>query len=1763
MASQKIDELQIQIGSDASDAIRQLGNLATALNIASSAAARLGSMSGALKSFSHGIENLTRADLNGAIDNLTKLSRINLNNLKDKKVNIDISISGADRMDRLRYAASQAERDIGRSVTAMGKTLGQDLGMKTDGIKTVQTILHDMAHDVAGNGNAAAGVERLKDAISETARVSTADLTGMRREYEDFLKDVETLSINPGQISKDEMAEWKKMGLERLLQKGGQRIDTDIFGFDSDFLARNSSIIDAFSVPMDAPDQFVFLREKILEAKEALNGFVQTDAVTEKIDQIAESYREKIQSMMEVATSKRMTDSADKIPIDLNIDQTRFEKQIQDAINAATDKEYSTKPIRLKIDNKQLQQSVEAAFTLIDLPRLPQFAAGFSQVADAISLMNQTDLRDTGITTLTNAMRRLADVDTSRFNPAVLQSIVNSLSELARVGDVSNALNRFIASMARLANAGDNTRRTAYGLDALIPRLRNAVRSFIDLGSMDSSISQFITSLSRLATAGNRVQETAVNLDNLTRAVLRFLRALRNSPQISDNLAMTIQGLGNLAAAGQKTGRALDSVGSTGKGGNSILSGAFEKAAGSAVNSLKGILNISLRLGGQGASALGHFMQSVGLLPGAANGIDRTSLSFSNLLRAILPFYGIRGIFDWAKQSFEAGSSIVELRNVIDTAFGSVINGYRDISGYIYKWSQGTIDAFGISEIAAQRYAGRLMSMFNSSGFDATEGMRDSAAKMTTELIERAGDIASFYEITVDEAMTKMQAAMAGMSRPMRALGVNMNVANLEAFALEHGINQSWQSMNQATQMAVRYAYMLEKTRYAEGDFAATSMSASNQAKLLSVNIGQLSATFGQGLVPAIAPVLAWLNALIKRLIQAANAFRLFMFTLFGKPLAAAKGMLDETAGYLDDAAGAAGDLGSAGGGAADGLGSAGKAAKDLKKQLTLLPFDQLNQLAKDTDSAGSGGSGGGAGGGGGVGGLGDLSDLGLMPDYGDLFEDNPVVEAINMWAARIREAFQKHQWANLGRIVAEGINAGFKFIYDVLEWNKIKPIVVDGFITPFQTAFNSMMDWIDWPLIGKTFGRGLMVIVNTLSAWIAGFHWRDFGVDFAEGMNAFIYEIRPEAIGALIAHKFKAAWDFFGGWVSTFNFSNLGYTLRDMVLQGIAVLDFNDMGSSLAKFINGLADTIIAFLGDGQVKEDLSNAFSEFVNSFIENLDAEKVKKAIKIAVGTVTGVLWETFKKIDMMPLIGDLLTILSGLPWGLIGASIAMHAVGALKKALVGGVIKKTLSKLIVGAITGGGGGGAGATGGGVLGKLLGGGAAKVSAAAGGIKAAGATAMSGVSVAGLAGVVGSLGALAALMRHQVNKTGGVEQFQGQNLAPSYQQPTQQKPVSGQNAAGYNTQIQAPKFTGPVKAETLLTGKIDPSFLNLETAKASLMETPFVQKIMNGELTADFKDGYKKFTDTKAYNTVKGFGASVSGLFRTWWDRNIDKKNYSSTKGMNASIGGLFSTWWPRNIDKKNYSSTKGMNASIGGLFSSWWPRNTDRKNYSSTKGMNASIGGTFDTWWWRNTDRHNYSSTKGMNASIGDRFDTWWWRLVDRYSYPAVKSMNARDAGKFVSFTDLWQNIHDKWVDINVSIVKKTSDLGAWIKGKWEELVSFEWFAKGGMFTGPTAISVFGEAGAEAAIPLERKSTMKRIGNAIVSAGGMGTSNSDDIADAVAERLAPIIMSAVNGQGNRPINVNATLYTENNEVLARAVNQGNRSLDKRYNPVSQYSY
>ena len=1319
-------------------------------------------------------------------------------------------------------------------------------------------------------------------------------------------------------------------------------------------------------------------------------------------------------------------------------------------------------------------------------------------------------LKDTGITAYINALKRLASVDMSNFNMSFFGKFSKAMKSIGRLGSIDTSITKFVSALTRLTKVGDQMETTVKWLPDLAKALEETIKKIQGVGNVSAEIGIFIAALGKLAAAGANTGETAKGLYKLADAVVYFLEKISKAPQPSADMATTIQGLGMLAIAGQNAGKAMNDFSRSSSQAANIILRSLGTAFKSIGHDIAWVFGLVLKLGGRGASALGSFMQKFHLLPSARTSVDGMALSFGNLLRAVLPFYGIRGVFDWLKESFSLGSSIVELQNVIDTAFGSIINGYRDISGYIYNWSKDTIDAFGVSEIAAQRYAGKLMSMFNSSGFDVNEQMRDSAAKMTTDLVERAGDIASFYDISVDEAMTKMQSALAGMTRPMRALGVNMNVANLEAFALSQGIHQSWQEMDQATQMAVRYAYMLDATKYAENDFGRTSQSAANQVRLLQLNIQQLSATMGQGLVSAIAPVLSWLNALIKRLIQAAVAFRTFMWTLFGKPLAAVRGLVDDTAGYLDDAAGAASDLGSAGGGAADGLGSAGKAAKDLKKQLTVLPFDQLNQLAKDTDSAGSGGSGGGGGGGGGIGGLGDMGDLGLMPDLGDAITDSPVINAISQWAARIREAFQKQQWANLGRIVAEGINDGFQFIYDLLDWKNIKPIVVDGFITPFQTAFNSMMDWIDWPLIGRTFGRGLNDIVLILRKWINGFKWRSFGVDFAEGMNGFIDEIHPDQIGRLIADKFKAAWDFFGGWVSTFHFSDLGYALRDGIVAAIDELDPSDMGSSLARFLNGISDTIIAFLKDGSVVDSVSGAFSEFVNSFLKDFDSDKAHDALELVVDSIGKALSDAFGNIDKSELAGALADVLSALPWGIIGTAMAIKASGLLAASLFGAFFKIAATEALTTALAG------------ITGAQLAIGLATVTASV--------LAVAAITIGGIA--------LGEWIKKKVpwstTYTGTNYQNTQQNTTSNQKANQQGLQQNGINGAGYNTQIMtvpqaAPSQPAPSQSaptphasispldfvatiKTTLSGFIDPSFIKMDNARTAVIDTPAAQQIMNGVLSSDWVKSSKS------------------------WFSIFDMTN---TKTLNGQETGA-------------YKSTR-----------STWLKWISQSVLKTANGTRTSAYNSARTNWFGWIAQTVLKTANGKKTNAYNTTRKSWF---DWIAQTVLKTANGKGTGQYWDVSDNYYGLRDKWITAHIDIESAVDSITARMaNGAYETVARFitNYNAAGGLFTGATGFQVFGEAGAEAAIPLERKSTMKRIASAIVESGGMGTSNSDDIADAITERLAPVIMSAINGQNNRPINVNATLYTENNEVLARAVNQGNRSLDKRYNPVSQYAY
>ena len=140
------------------------------------------------------------------------------------------------------------------------------------------------------------------------------------------------------------------------------------------------------------------------------------------------------------------------------------------------------------------------------------------------------------------------------------------------------------------------------------------------------------------------------------------------------------------------------------------------------------------------------------------------------------------------------------------------------------------------------------------------------------------------------------------------------------------------------------------------------------------------------------------------------------------------------------------------------------------------------------------------------------------------------------------------------------------------------------------------------------------------------------------------------------------------------------------------------------------------------------------------------------------------------------------------------------------------------------------------------------------------------------------------------------------------------------------------------------------------------------------------------------------------------------------------------------------------------------------------------------------------------------------------------------------------------------VHIPMPHITVDSSTWNNGSgysYRMNSSVQWYKRGGLFMQPSVIGL-AEAGKEAVLPLENRRTMSMIADSIMGNATTGM-NEETLTNAV---TAGVTMALMNNQGNQtPINLYATLYTEDNEVLARAVAKGQESIDYRYNPTPQF--
>ena len=209
----------------------------------------------------------------------------------------------------------------------------------------------------------------------------------------------------------------------------------------------------------------------------------------------------------------------------------------------------------------------------------------------------------------------------------------------------------------------------------------------------------------------------------------------------------------------------------------------------------------------------------------------------------------------------------------------------------------------------------------------------DRASVMSQQLTQLGYDISSFYNISVEDAMTKLQSGLSGELEPLRRLGYDLSQAKLEATALSLGIDKSVSSMTQAEKAELRYHAILNQVTTSHGDMARTIASPANQLRILKAQVEQAGRAIGNIFIPVLTKVLPYLSAFF----QVVKSIADLIASLVGfEPVE-----FDNTG--MDGLASGAEEV-------TEGLDNATDAAKKLKSYT--MGFDELNVI--DPNSGGS-----------------------------------------------------------------------------------------------------------------------------------------------------------------------------------------------------------------------------------------------------------------------------------------------------------------------------------------------------------------------------------------------------------------------------------------------------------------------------------------------------------------------------------------------------------------------------------------------------------------------------------------------------------------------------------------------------------------------------------------------------------------------------------------------------------------------------------------
>lgn len=338
-----------------------------------------------------------------------------------------------------------------------------------------------------------------------------------------------------------------------------------------------------------------------------------------------------------------------------------------------------------------------------------------------------------------------------------------------------------------------------------------------------------------------------------------------------------------------------------------------------------------------GASGLRGASKQVDSFNKSLNNIEKTSRSgklggFFQSLKTTGVLVGIRMLRSELSKAITESNDYQEDLNLFTASMGQYAKEAQE-------YAENVGEVMGIDPAKWMRNQGVFNTLLTGFG-----SVSDRAYLMSKNLTQLGYDISSFFNISVEDAMQKLQSGISGELEPLRRLGYDLSQAKLEQTALTLGIEKSVSAMTQAEKAELRYYAIMTQVTTAQGDMARSLEAPANQLRIFQAQLTQASRAIGNIFIPILQKILPIAIAVLRIVRELADAIaKLFHFKLT----------------EIDYSG--VGNLASGAEDAAAGFDDATSAAKELKK--SVMGFDELNILNGNTASgSGSAGVSGGSG---------------------------------------------------------------------------------------------------------------------------------------------------------------------------------------------------------------------------------------------------------------------------------------------------------------------------------------------------------------------------------------------------------------------------------------------------------------------------------------------------------------------------------------------------------------------------------------------------------------------------------------------------------------------------------------------------------------------------------------------------------------------------------------------------------------------------------